>query len=205
MDAETWNQAYLQQPLIWKAAPNRLFSSLVAGLTPGKALDLGAGEGGNAVWLAEQGWSVTAVDFSTTALERAGALARDRGVELDLVEADVLSYQPEDAAFDLVALLYLQLPMDQLKDILKSAVRALAPDGHLIVIAHDVRNLEEGVGGPQDARVLLDPKSAVEQLADLEIVRTATVTRSVEGADRPALDALIVARRPSGTSTKEKT
>ncbi|MGI8407265.1 MAG: class I SAM-dependent methyltransferase [Actinomycetota bacterium] len=201
MDAEAWNDRYGQQPLLWKPVANRLFTSLVDELPAGRALDLGAGEGGNAVWLAEQGWRVTAVDFSSEALKRMSGLARERGVKIETVEADVLAFQPTLEAFDLVALLYLQLPAAELHRVLDLSVDALAPGGTLIVIAHDVRNLEEGVGGPQDANVLLDTVAVTDQVTErLEVIRAETLTRSVEGQDRAALDALVVATKPQVSS-----
>jgi 2-polyprenyl-3-methyl-5-hydroxy-6-metoxy-1,4-benzoquinol methylase len=66
---EDWNARYAASELLWTAEPNRLFAAEIAGLEPGRALDLACGEGRNAVWLAEQGWRVTAVDFSDVALE----------------------------------------------------------------------------------------------------------------------------------------
>ena len=111
---EDWNARYAQKELVWTAEPNRLFAAEVGGLAPGRALDLACGEGRNAVWLAERGWQVTGVDFSDVALAKAAELAASRGVEVEWVVADVLDYEPEPRAFDLVAVLYLQLPREEL-------------------------------------------------------------------------------------------
>ena len=96
---DDWNARYAQKELLWTAAPNRRFAEEVAGLAPGRALDLACGEGRNAVWLAERGWEVIGVDFSDVALAKATELAANRGVEVDWVVADVLDEDPvADAA-----------------------------------------------------------------------------------------------------------
>ena len=137
---DDWNARYAQKELLWTAAPNRRFAEEVAGLAPGRALDLACGEGRNAVWLAERGWEVTGVDFSDVALAKAAQLATSRGVEVEWVVADVLEYEPEPRAFDLVAVLYLQLPREAM---LRAACgsrgrNAVAPGGTLVVLGHDI-------------------------------------------------------------------
>ena len=79
-------------------------------LAAGRAIDLGTGEGRNAIWLAERGWQVTAVDFSAAGLARAGRLAAERGVSVDWVQADLLDYQPAPGRYDLVLIAYIHLP-----------------------------------------------------------------------------------------------
>src|SRR6185503_12870846 len=103
----------------------------------------------NAVWLAKQGWRVTAVDLSSVGLAKARDLAAARGVEVDLVHADVLAWDPEPRAFDLVAVIYLQLPHDELAAALARAGAALASGGTLLVLGHDTTNLTDGHGGPR--------------------------------------------------------
>src|SRR5690348_14293140 len=102
MDRAEWDRRYAGTELVWTAEPNRFVVQEVAGLPPGRALDLAAGEGRNAVWLAERGWAVTAVDFSAVGLDKARRLAAERGVEAGWVVADVLEYVPEPGAYDLV-------------------------------------------------------------------------------------------------------
>jgi 2-polyprenyl-3-methyl-5-hydroxy-6-metoxy-1,4-benzoquinol methylase len=89
MDRHAWNDRYAAANLVWTAEPNRTFAAEAAALPPGSALDLGAGEGRNATWLARQGCAVTAVDFSDVALRKARQLAEASGVEIDSVVADV--------------------------------------------------------------------------------------------------------------------
>ena len=91
---EDWNERYRRAELLWTAEPNRLFAAEVGELVRGRALDLACGEGRNAVWLAERGWTVTAVDFSDVAIEKAARLAASRGVHVEWVVADVTGYEP---------------------------------------------------------------------------------------------------------------
>ena len=196
---EDWNARYDSRELLWSPEPNRLFASEVEGLEPGRALDLACGEGRNAVWLAERGWRVTAVDFSDVALEKARRLAGSRGVEVEWVLADVLDFAPERQAFDLVALLYLQLPHEELGRAVGAAVGAVAPGGTMLVLGHDTRNLSEGHGGPKDVSVLYTPENVVAWMDDLVVERAETVRRSVpvEDGEAVALDAFVRARRPA--------
>ncbi|WP_223256776.1 class I SAM-dependent methyltransferase [Micromonospora endophytica] len=168
------------------------------GLTPGRALDLGAGEGRNAVWLAEQGWRVTAVDFSAVAVERGRKLARERGVEVDWQVADVTSYQPEVGGFDLVLLAYLHLPAPQRSTVLHRAGAAVCPGGSLVLVGHDLANLTNGIGGPQDPTVLQTPDMVVAELSGLHVSRAETAPRPVHTPTGTvnALDTVIVATRP---------
>ena len=192
-----WDARYAQKELVWTARPNRLFADEVAGLEPGRALDVACGEGRNAVWLAEQGWDVTGVDFSEVALGKAAELARARGVEVEWVAADALDHEPRAGAFDLVAVLYLQLPRDELTRALRHAARAVAPGGTLVVIGHDTRNLADGYGGPRDASVLCTPADVVASLDGLTVERAETVERTVphDAGEAVALDAFVRAAR----------
>ena len=195
---EDWNARYAAKELLWTAEPNRLFASEMEGLEPGRALDLACGEGRNAVWLAERGWRVTAVDFSDVALEKARRLAASRGAEVEWVVADLLAFEPDPRSFDLVALLYLQLPHEELERAVAAAADAVAPGGTLLVLGHDTRNLTEGHGGPKDASVLYTPADVVRWVGDLVVERADTVHRSVplEDGEAVALDAFVRARRP---------
>jgi 2-polyprenyl-3-methyl-5-hydroxy-6-metoxy-1,4-benzoquinol methylase len=194
---EDWNARYAQKGLLWTAEPNRLFAAEIGELEPGRALDVGCGEGRNAVWLAERGWSVTAVDFSDVALAKAGELAARRGVDVEWVPADVLDYEPEPEAFDLVAVLYLQLPHVELTRVIRAAVQALAPGGTLVVLGHDSTNLADGYGGPRDPAVLFTPDDVVAELRGLKLERAERVLRTValDGGGAIAIDAFVRARR----------
>ncbi|MGA7910302.1 MAG: class I SAM-dependent methyltransferase [Candidatus Dormiibacterota bacterium] len=202
MDREAWNHRYADAELVWSAEANRFLVQEVADLPPGRALDLGAGEGRNAIWLAERGWRVTAVDFSSIGLQKARRLAAARGVEVTWIEADLRTYSPARGAFDLVALLYIHLPGEERRALVRRAGDAVAAGGTLLVIGHDRSNIEEGYGGPQDPTILFSPDDISEDLAGIEelrVVRADRVMRPVmtDDGERNAIDALVRAERPS--------
>ena len=198
MDRHAWDDRYRDREWLWTVDAHRFVVQEVTGLAPGKALDLAAGEGRNAVWLAKQGWDVTAVDFSSVALERAGELALREGVEIATVAADLGEYVPEPGAFDLVVLAYLHLPPPLLSVVLGRARDALAVGGTIVIVGHDLTNIEYGYGGPQAAEVLYSPEDLVADLGSLEIVKAEKVERPYESEEGTftAIDALVVARRP---------
>ena len=196
---EDWDARYAQKELVWSAEPNRLFAAEVAQLPPGRALDLACGEGRNAIWLAERGWRVTGVDFSEVAITKATALAASRGVDVEWVVADVLDDPAAGGAFDLVAVLYLQLPRDEMLRAVRTAVDAVAPGGTLLVLGHDTTNLARGHGGPKDPSVLYTAEDLIPALGDLLVERAEAVERTVSLADGEAvaIDAFVRARRPA--------
>lgn len=205
MDAHDWDTRYDQTGLMWSQGPNQWVVDVTADLPAGRALDLAAGEGRNAIWLAERGWQATAVDFSAVALERARRIAAERlGTHADrltTLHADLTTFTPEPQAYDLALVVYLQIAADQRATALRAAAGAVAPGGVLLVIAHDTDNVERGYGGPSDPAVLYSPADVVHDIdgSGLAIERAAQVTRSVETplGERHALDCLVVARRPS--------
>ena len=178
---------------------------IVAPLPPGRARDVACGDGRHAVWLAGLGWQVEAVDFSAVAVERgrraAERLAADGALpgSVSWRVADVSADRPEPASADLVLLAFLHLPPDQAMAALELSAGAVAPGGLLLLVGHDRTNLDHGTGGPQHPEVLTDAEVVAGTLraAGLHVERAEVVTRPVEGADRPALDTLVLARRPA--------
>jgi SAM-dependent methyltransferase len=197
---ERWNERYAGAELLWSSTPSRFLVAETEDLPPGRALDLACGEGRNAVWLGERGWRVTGVDFAEAALAKAAELAAGRGVELELIHADLLEWVPPAGAYDLVAVLYLQLPAAERRLVLGRAADAVAPGGTFLLVAHDLLNLAEGHGGPSDPTVLTSAEEVAAELPGLVIERAGRVERPVEGAERPALDTLVRATRPPGSA-----
>ena len=195
MDSTAWDERYRQAEWVWSLAPNRFVAEQLAGLSPGRALDLACGEGRNALWLARRGWRVTAVDFSEVALDKGRERAAKDGLQLDWVAADLTVYVPEPGGFDLVLIAYLHLHPDDMQAVLSRAADALAPGGTLFVVGHDATNPAEGVGGPQDSSILYTPDVIAASLGPLRIERAERVTRPVDGAPRPAIDTLVIARQ----------
>ena len=214
MDATGWDHRYDASDLVWSATPNAVVARETADLPPGRALDLASGEGRNAIWLAERGWRVTAVDFSAVATARARRLAQERlGADADRVDAvtaDLMTWSPAPAGADLTVLAYLQLAAPERRHAHRLAASALAPGGTFLLVAHHTDNLTEGVGGPQDPTVLFTPEEVVADLdgTGLLVDRAERVERVVaaEGAgthradgpaDAVALDVLVRAHRAS--------
>lgn len=201
MDRRDWDERYRTAELVWRAEPNRWVAEEVAGLSPGRALDLACGEGRNAVWLAEQGWVATGVDFSPVGLDKGRRMAAERGVQVTWVEADARTWEAP-SPFDLVVVCYLQLPEADRRAALGHAAAALAPGGTLLVVGHDRSNRERGVGGPQDPAVLFTPDDVVADLqvsgVPVEVQRAEVVRRPVDtdGGPADALDALVRAKVP---------
>ena len=217
MDAADWDARYSGADLVWSAGPNVWVRELCIPMTPGRALDVAAGEGRNALWLVEQGWSVVAADFSAVGVQRMNQIADRRLTQrrsaFTAVVADATQPAPRPPSdlmvdsgtdrgsdgggpYDLVLISYLHLPRTEWGEALAAAVRASSVGGVVLVVAHAVRNLTEGVGGPKDPTILLDPEDVIASAAQLPVdVELAQLrARDVEGADRPALDTVVLFR-----------
>jgi SAM-dependent methyltransferase len=193
---EDWDKRYASVENLWAVKPNRFLVAEVGDLDPGRALDLACGEGQNAIWLATLGWEVTGVDYSEVAISKARARAARDGVRVDFLCADLLSYEPELAAFELVLLLYFHIPAEERRQVLAKAAAALAPGGTFLAIGHDRTNLTNGVGGPSDPDLLCTPDELASELPGLEIEKATTILRDIVGEERNAIDNLFRARRP---------
>ena len=191
---EMWDERHAGREPIESPEPDPTLARIAGDQAPGRALDLAAGDGRNAVWLAAQGWEVTAVDFSAVALDRARASATTAGVTVDWVNADLLEWRPAPRSFDLVAVMFLHLPRDERRPVYAAAAEAVAPGGVLLVVGHDRSNLTEGAGGPQDPEVLFTASEVAADLAGFTVETAETVTRDL-GDGRRAIDAVVLARR----------
>jgi SAM-dependent methyltransferase len=149
---EAWDERYQSRPSLWSGKPNPNLVSETQDLTAGSALDAGAGEGADAIWLAERGWRVTAIDVSTVALQRAAAHAAERGPEIaDRIawrQADLRSWDSGAEGFDLVAAQYLQLPAALRTDVFGRLAAAVAPGGTLLIVGHHPSDLQTTVPRP---------------------------------------------------------
>jgi Fe2+ or Zn2+ uptake regulation protein len=197
---ERWNERYADHDYLWRVEPNQFVERQLSGLEPGTAVDLAAGEGRNAVWLARQGWQVTAVDFSRAGLDKTARLATDNAVaeRVVTVAADALVWAPAEPV-DLVVIAYLQLSPEQVRTVLEHAATWLRPGGRVLVVAHDRTNIEHGYGGPLTPEHCYDLDETVATLSGLEMEVAEVAERHVETEDGPrtALDTLVVGRRPA--------
>lgn len=180
--------------------PNPTLVLGVAGLHPGAALELAAGSGTNAVWLAGQGWHTTAVDWSPVGLANGRAKAEAAGVEVEWLERDLFAWSPPVRSFDLVVIVYLHVPPDERAKIYPRAAAAVAPGGRLLVVGHDRLNATEGEGGPPDTVRLFTADEIARELLAVDptlVIERAEVVRRVPPPDRAPIDALLVLRRPN--------
>jgi SAM-dependent methyltransferase len=168
-DQAYWDRRYRERPAIWSGRPNHLLVEEVADLGPGRALDVGCGEGADAVWLASQGWRVTGVDLSGVALERAQAHAVAAGLPADAVEwrrADVLAWQPPPAAFDLVSVQFMQLPPEERLPLWRSLAAAVAAGGSLLIVGHHPSDLDTTVRRPRDPDLYFTGADVISAVGD---------------------------------------
>jgi SAM-dependent methyltransferase len=211
MDASAWDERYAATGLVWGGGPNQFVEAELAALPRGKAVDLAAGEGRNAIWLAARGWQVMAVDFSQVALDKGRRLAGPSsgsgtssvepgtggavecsgtssvepgtGGAVEWVRADATTW--DGSGLDLAVVAYLQLPAAERRLAMRNAFRALRAGGTFLVVAHDSTNLAEGTGGPQDPAVLYTAEDVLSDLEgeDVEVLRAERVPRVVASAD----------------------
>ena len=203
VDRETYDELYRSAPAVWSGRPNRQLVVEAGDLPPGAALDAGSGEGGDALWLAERGWRVTAVDFSPVALERAAARAADRGLaeRIEWVHADLDAWTPPAGGFDLVTAHYLHATWSDRPGMFQRLSAAVAPGGTLLVVGHLMGD-EWGHGQhhahdpgvlytAEDVAKALDPEEWSDLVAE-------TRDRDPEAAERTGNhvpDTVLVARR----------
>ena len=176
--AEMWDARHAARDPIESHHADPTLIEAAASLAPGAALDLGAGDGRNANWLAAHGWRVTAVDFSTIAVDRGRAFAATSGLDVAWLREDLLAWTPPAAQFDLVVLMFIHLPAAERRAVYARAAAAVAPGGTLLVVGHDRSNIRDGVGGPQDPEVLFSPADIVRDLPpELSVMRAVTMRR----------------------------
>lgn len=170
--SEQWDARYSERDHVWSGTPNGTLVAELDGLAAGRALDVGCGEGADAIWLAGRGWQVTAADISAVALDRARRAAQAAGVEVDWRLADITVDAPEPGGFDLVTTHYPSLPLTGDDTAIRGLVDAVAPGGVLLVVGHapspeaaDHGWDPEGLVQPADVADRLDDGWVVEELA----------------------------------------
>ncbi|TAM69259.1 MAG: class I SAM-dependent methyltransferase [Microbacteriaceae bacterium] len=147
-DRDYWENRYGAPGLAWSGDPNPVLVTEVTGLTPGRALDVGSGEGGDAIWLAMQGWQVTGVDIAVNALDkarlRAESLDRAAAERIDWQQRDLTTWSPEPLCYDLVSSQFMHLPQPHRTMLFRSLAAAVAPGGTLLIVGHDVSDADAG-------------------------------------------------------------
>ncbi len=199
--SDFWDARYATDDYIFGTAPNVFLASQAALIQPGmRALAVADGEGRNGVWLAEQGAQVHAIDFSAAALEKARKLAAARGVALEIEQADVLNWTWPEAAYDLVAAIFIQFaPPPERERIIEGVRRTLKPGGLLILQGYTPKQVEFGTGGPPSAANMYTAARLREWFDGWDILHLAEHESVIsEGAHHHGMSALVdmVARKP---------
>jgi SAM-dependent methyltransferase len=195
----SWDERYGGHDRVWSGRPNAVLVAEAAELSPGRALDLGCGEGGDAIWLAERGWQVTAIDFSGAGLARAAQHAADRGVagRIEWRHADLRSWTPDGEQWDLVTSCFLHLLDDGMLRATRRMAEAVAPGGTLLVAGHhpddEHTGLRWSMPGVLFAAEGLAPAVDPDRFEIRPEARRRTETR--DGHDHAVTDAVLVAKR----------
>ena len=204
-DEESWEERYRARPAVWSGRPNAQLVAEASDLTPGSVLDVGCGEGGDALWLAARGWQVTAVDFATAALERgarhADVLGQDVAGRIRWLHADVTEWAPDDR-FDLVSAQFMHLPAEPRRALFARLAAAVAPGGTLLVVGHHHSDLETSAHRFHVPDMFFTAEEIAESLDGdrWDVLVTEARPRSAaehEGAGITVRDAVLRARRRS--------
>jgi SAM-dependent methyltransferase len=199
---ETWDARYAESDRLWSGRPNPRLVEQVGGLPPGDALDVGAGEGADAVWLARRGWRVTAMDVSVVALERVTvhAVEESVGQSVTTCHHDLMTGAALPGSYDLVSAQYLHPPLDRFDELFGLLGDAVRPGGRLLVVGHHPDDLETGLrSGHGHPELLFPPERVVAALEpdswSIEVAEAQT--RPVDGPDGPVTvtDTVVVAIR----------
>lgn len=165
---ELWNERYLSASQLWSSNPNPQLLSEVADLEPGLALDVGCGEGADAVWLAQRGWQVVATDISGVAIERASEHLRsvDPSVasRVEWRQVDLLVSAPELDTFDLVSVQFMHLPPKLRTQLFTGLASSVRPGGTLLVVGHHPSDLLTGVRRPSEPELLYTAEDVAKLL-----------------------------------------
>ena len=174
-----WNQRYNQSDYVYGTQPNDFLISVSASIPRGKLLSLGEGEGRNAVYLAAQGWDVTAVDSSEVGLEKARRLAVEKGVNITTITADLGDFQIQPNSWDAIVSIFCHVPSAIRVPLHQAVVRGLKPGGVFVLEAFTPRQLEMGTGGPASPDMLMTLASLRQELAGLRFVQAVELDRNV--------------------------
>jgi SAM-dependent methyltransferase len=187
---DQWNRRYAESEHLWIHDPDPSLVELTKDLKPGRALDLGCGEGRNSVFLAEKGWSVTAVDISDVALSRLSNAAKDRGLDITVVCTDLNLFLGESGEFDLVVLANIHPSSNERYQLYKSLKKAVSQGGYIFIIGHHIDSL--GHVGPPDPDRLLTESEIEQSFSEFEILELKKVSDVADhGHNSPSLVALL--------------
>lgn len=197
-EPEGWDERYAASGDVWSGAPNPQLVEEVTGLEPGRALEIGCGEGADAIWLATQGWHVTATDFSCVGLGKAAKAAEAAGVSgmIEWRELDARHFTPGPEHWDLVHAHYLHIDIDEVRSLIAGLAQVITPGGTLLVVGHHPADIEAGLRRP-NANLLYTAEDLAAALPEGEWdISAESRTRPATGPDgepATATDAVLVA------------
>lgn len=195
-----WDQRYEEPGYAYGTQPNDFLASAAAHIPPGEVICIAAGEGRNAVFLAEQGFTVTAVDASVVGLEKTRELARARGVQVNTVHADLADFVLGEGRWSGIVGIFAHLPPDIRRPLHASIPAALRPGGVVVMEAYRPEQLEHKTGGPPALPMLYTREELVGDMAGLTWIRAEAVEREIrEGRYHKGLSATvqIIGQRPA--------
>ena len=178
-EREFWDRRYTESAYAYGTDPNGFLVEVAGRIPPGPVLCLAEGEGRNAVWLAERGHAVTAVDASAAGRAKAEALARRRDVRIATIVADLASFAIEPGIWSGIVAIFAHLPPALRRRVHRAAARGLSPGGFFVLEAFTPRQLDHGTGGPQKPDLLYSLDDLREDLAGLELLIGREVERDV--------------------------
>ncbi len=197
-----WDQRYESDALAYGGSANDFLVEQVAQLRPGTCLCLAEGQGRNAVWLAEQGFAVTAVDQSPVGMARAMDLAASKGVTIETEVADLAQFDLGQNRWDNIVSIFGHLPSELRRDVHRRASAALRSGGVFLLEAYTPDQLAtSGTGGPPDQDMLMTCEKLIDELGGLEILLSQEVVRHVDEGEYHKGEAAVVqfiARKPLG-------
>ena len=180
MSSTFWNERYAGEGLVYGDAPNDFLARMADRFPPrGNALDIGAGEGRNALFLASRGLDVLAVDQSEVGMQKAQRLASERGLTLRTRAADLQEFDAEADSLDVVSSIFVHLPAALRAAVHERVRRWLKPGGVFVLEAYAPDQIGRGTGGPSDPSLLASLETIVGELKGLEIEHRAALVRNV--------------------------
>jgi len=202
-DEGFWNERYRSSPQVWSGNPNPQLVAEVAGRSPGRVLDVGCGEGADAIWLAQHGWTVVATDISSVAVERGEQHARDTdpaaAARIEWRQADLLALPPEPGSFDLVSAQFMQLPPEPRARLFASLAASVRAGGTLLVVGHHPSDLGTGVARPPMPELFYSSDEVAGLLDDSWTVEVSEArprsASTPDGVEVTIHDAVLVATR----------
>lgn len=180
MGSPIWDERYSKDEYVYGTSPNDFLRSQIAHLPGGRILCLAEGEGRNAVYLAEQGYDVTAVDQSPVGLTKARQLAEQRGVSIETVVADLAAFDVAPDAWDGIVSIFAHLPPPARRHIHRQVVTGLRPGGVLLLEAYRPEQLEYRTGGPPVAELMMTLDGLREELSGLDFEYSAETVRDIQ-------------------------